>query len=215
MLGSVDKAAAHRAPARRADRRRKHRASRSAARARVGKPRGIRPASREEEIETTHLMKKAQLERCEVRRAVPRVAGKNFRLKDMDPATPRTSSRRTRARPRRCRRRGWMARRAARHAYARITGPCCSSSRPWTRRQGGTIKPRDLGDQPAGLPGHFVQAAVERGARSRFPVRYMRTCGPRPDGIFNRSYYEDCSREGAEHSWARQKMPPSLVTKKI
>ena len=45
-------------------------------------------------------------------------------------------------------------------------------------RQGRRDQARDVGRQPAGLPGHFLQGALGRGARPRLPVALRRSACP-------------------------------------
>jgi hypothetical protein len=76
--------------------------------------------------------------------------------------------------------------------YAQDAGRCWCVPGDGCRRQGRRDQARDVGRQPAGLPGALVQGALARGARPRLPVALRVRLPERGRiGIFNRSYYEE------------------------
>ena len=84
-------------------------------------------------------------------------------------------------------------------------------------RQGRRHQTRNLGRKSAGLPGIFIQVAVDRGPRSRLSLALHEiSAESRAIGIFNRSYYEEVLVVRVHPEFlAKQKLPPKLVGKEI
>ena len=104
--------------------------------------------------------------------------GRKFRLKDFDPAD--TGGLDTKEKARGAARQG---RREAGRAAGDALRPGPLGAAPHLpghgrRGQGQHHQARDVGREPAGLPGLLVQGALRRGARPRLPVAHARSACP-------------------------------------
>ena len=141
--------------------------------------------------------------------------GKSFRLDDFDPGDT-CGLRLDKAEAAATRHR--VARRGAGHALrpeslvavACVPGDGCG-------RQGRDHQARHVRCKSSGLSSFLVQAALVGGSRSRFSLALREALARAgKHRIFNRSYYEEVLVVRVhEHIWNRQKLPPSLLSKRI
>jgi len=162
---------------------------------------GSAPGVQKKKIEERHhLMKKASSSASRSSSSRTRVARQDFRSRTSIPGDTAHLKSGEQGEAKEMLARGWNGSPSSKTcSMPRITGPCCSSYQAMDAAgKEATIQHVTAGINPQGCQVTFVQAAVERGASSRFLWRYMRNVPARGQiGISTARIRGAARREGA------------------